>query len=86
MAQQPETVFRVGPNPQLIHCQICKKEVMTVIEAITTDSNTCIGEFLCLFCWPCIPHNISCGAEGQLDIIHSCPTCMRRFGTYKAPN
>ena len=84
MAQKPPTVYGVGPNPQPIHCQNCKKEVMTVIEPITTDNNMCIGFLLCLVgCLPCGCYMCMC-AEGQTDIIHSCPTCRMQFGTYKA--
>ena len=86
MAQQTPTVYGVGPNPQLIHCQKCKKEVMTLTEANSTDSNGCIGVLLCLIgCWPCAFYMCMC-AEGQKDIIHSCPTCRMQFGTYKAIN
>ena len=84
MAQQPPTVYGFGPNPQLIHCQKCKKEVMTLTEAIYTDSNGCIGVLLCLIgCWPCAFYMCMC-AEGQKDVIHSCPTCRMQFGTYKS--
>ena len=60
MTQQPPTVVhKVGPktyekdsNPQLIHCQHCKKEVMTIIELITTDPNKWIGVLQCICLWP----------------------------------
>ena len=81
MAQQPPTL---GSKPQLIHCQNCKKEVMTLTEANSTDSNGCIGVLLCLIgCWPCAFYMCMC-AEGQKDIIHSCSTCRMQFGAYKS--
>ena len=86
MAQQPPTVYGVGPNPQPINCQNCKKEVMTVIEPITTDNNICIGWLCCLVgCWLCAFY-LCCCADRQTDVIHSCPTCKMQIGTYKAIN
>ena len=90
MAQQPPTVHEVGSRPQLIHCQNCKKEVMTVIELITYGCNMgfgVLGSLLCLVgCLPCGCYMCMC-AEGQRDkIIHSCPTCKIQLGTYKLPN
>ena len=88
MAQQPPTVHEVGSRPQLIHCQNCKKEVMTVIELITNDDNIgfgVLGSLLCL--WNCALGDTSCHGDTRRDkIIHSCPTCKIQLGTYKLPN
>ena len=88
MAQQPPTVHEVGSRPQLIHCQNCKKEVMTIIELITNDDNMgfgVLGSLLCLC--NCALGDTSChGDTGRDRIIHSCPTCKIQLGTYKLPN
>ena len=95
MAQQSPTIQKVGPktyekdsNPQLIHCQNCKKEVMTVIELITTDPNKWIGILLCICLWPiCLPFGncyTSCSWKERTCIIHRCPTCRIQLVTYKS--
>ena len=89
MAQQPPTVHEVGSKPQLIHCQNCKKEVMTVIELITYGDYgfAVLGCLLCLIgCWPCAFYMCMCAGKGRDKIIHSCPTCKIQLGTYKLPN
>ena len=89
MAQQHPTVHEVGSRPQLIYCQNCKKQVMTVIELDTNDDNMCIaailGVFLCLC--RCALGDTSCRGDTRRDkIIHSCPTCKIQLGIYKLPN
>ena len=69
MAQQPPTVHEVGSRPQLIHCQNCKTEVMTVIELITNDENMgfgVLGSLLCL-CNCALGETSSHGGKGQLN-------------------
>ena len=90
MAQQPPTVHEVGSRPQLIHCQNCKKEVMTVIELITYGGggdNMGFGILGSLLC-SCALGDTSYhgGGSGRDKIIHSCPTCKIQLGTYKLPN
>ena len=88
MAQQPPTVHEVGSRPQLIHCQNCKKEVMSVIELITNDSNMgfgVLGSFLCL-CNCALGETSFHGGTGRDKIVHSCPTCKIQLGTYNLPN
>ena len=89
MAQQPPIVNEVGSRPQLIHCQNCKKEVMTVIELITNDDNMGFGvlcSLLCL-CNCALGEKSSWGSDtGRDKIIHSCPTCKIQLGSYKLPN
>ena len=89
MAQQPPTVHEVGSRPQLIHCQNCKTEVMTVIELITNDDNmgfAVLGSLLCL-CNCALGETSGYGGnKGRDKIIHSCPTCKIQLGTHKLPN
>ena len=89
MAEQPKTVHEVGSRPQLIHCQNCKKEVMTVIELITNGGNVgfdVLGSLLCLCNCALSDTSYHGGNTGRDKIIHSCPTCKIQLGTYKLPN
>ena len=81
MTQESEIVDGFGPDPKLVNCPDCKKEVMTVVEINFTDNNNCIGSILCILgFWPCGLYMCIC-AEGVSDLNHYCPICENQLGT-----
>ena len=81
LTQEPHIVNKFGPDPKLVNCQDCKKEVLTVVEINFTDNNNCIGLILCILgFWPCGLYMCIC-AEGVSDLNHYCPICENQLGT-----
>ena len=81
LTQEPQIINKFGPDPKLVNCQNCKKEVLTVVEINFTDNNNCIGSILCILgFWPCGLYMCIC-AEGVSDLNHYCPICENQLGT-----